>query len=492
MYQVTHYIHGQKCQSSGQALPIFNPASGEEIASVVIADKAIIEQSIVSAKNAFPSWSTTPPLKRARILFKFKDLLEKNIDELSAIITREHGKTLVDAQGSVQRGIDVVEFACGIPAHLKGIFTEEVSTHVDSYSLRQALGVCVGITPFNFPAMVPLWMFAIAIACGNTYILKPSEKDPSCAIRLAELATEAGLPPGILNVVQGDGSVVDLLLAHPNIEAVSFVGSTPVAKHVFKTATVYGKRVQAFGSAKNHAIVMPDADLEQTADAVVGAAYGSAGERCMAISVVVVVGNQLADQLVEKIKTKVGHLKIGQGTEVNSDIGPLVTQAHWQRVKSYVDIGVEEGAQLVIDGREFKKDQGFYFGACLFDHVTPVMRIYKEEIFGPVLSIVRVKDFNTALTIVNEHEYGNGATIFTRDGEAARTFASKVQAGMVGINVPIPVPVAYHSFGGWKHSMFGDIGMHGMEGVQFFTRLKTVTQKWLISNKGSDFGMPIL
>lgn len=492
-YPVGHFIKGKLVSGKGKTLDIFNPATGEINGQVHLADKEVVETAIAAAKNAFPAWSAMTVLRRARILFKFKSLLEEHIDELAEIITREHGKTLVDAKGSIQRGIDVVEFACSIPTHLKGTFTEEVATEIDSYSLKQALGVCVGITPFNFPAMIPLWMFPIAIACGNTFIIKPSEKDPSCAIRLVELAKKAGVPDGVVNVVQGDKDTVDLLLKDPDIKAVSFVGSTPVAEHIYQTATQFGKRVQAFGGAKNHCVVMPDADLDQAADAIVGAAYGSAGERCMAISVVVAVGDAVADALIKKITPRVQTLKIGAGHLPDIEMGPLVTKVHWERVKSYIDLGINEGAELLVDGRNFKSAEhqnGFYMGGCLFDKVTPSMKIYKEEIFGPVLSIVRVPDLDTALKLINEHEFGNGTAIFTRDGNNARTFASKVQVGMVGINIPIPVPVAYHSFGGWKRSMFGDVGMFGLEGIQFYTKLKTVTQRWLKQTKGAEFSMP--
>lgn len=490
MYKIPHWINGQKITSSANSLNVFNPALNQIIGAVELADSTVIDEAVSVATSAFVSWSATTPLKRARILFKFKILLEQHIDELAAIVTREHGKTLEDARGSIQRGIDVVEFACGIPAYLKGSYAENVGTDVDSYSLRQPLGVCVGITPFNFPAMIPLWMFPMAIACGNTFILKPSEKNPSCAIRIAELAREAGVPDGVLNVVQGDKVAVDALITHPDIKAVSFVGSTPVAEHVYKTATSQGKRVQAFAGAKNHCVIMPDADLDQAVDAVVGAAYGSAGERCMAISVVVAVGDQLADALVAKIITRVKTLRIGPGDQPTIEMGPLITQAHSDRVKTYIDLGIKEGADLVIDGRDYKMPHGFFIGASLFDYVKPTMRIYREEIFGPVLSIVRVPDFDSALKLINDHEYGNGTAIFTKDGNTARTFATKVQAGMVGINIPIPVPVAYHSFGGWKRSMFGDITMHGPESIQFFTKLKTVTQRWLKDSKNTGFVMP--
>jgi malonate-semialdehyde dehydrogenase (acetylating)/methylmalonate-semialdehyde dehydrogenase len=492
-YQVPHFINGQTVSSSGRVLDLYNPATGALMGHVTMADKAIVEQAVAAAKAAFIKWSATTPLKRARILFKYKSLLEQHADELAQLVTSEHGKTLSDARGSVQRGIDVVEFTCGIPHHLKGSYTEEVGTEIDSYSVRQPLGVCVGITPFNFPAMVALWMFPLAIACGNTFILKPSEKDPSCALRLAQLAKEAGIPDGVINIVQGDKEAVDVLLTHPDVKAVSFVGSTPVAEYVYKTAIAYGKRAQAFGGAKNHCVVMPDADLDQTVDAIIGAAYGSAGERCMAISVAVVVGDKLADELISKIKPRVDALKIGPGIEAHVEMGPLISEAHWERVKSYIDLGIKEGAELVVDGRAYKPkgyEKGFYMGGSLFDHVQPTMRIYREEIFGPVLSIVRVPDFNSALQLINDHEYGNGTAIFTRDGNTARTFATKVQVGMVGINIPIPVPVAYHSFGGWKRSLFGDIHMHGPEGVQFYTKLKTITERWLKNSMGSDFNIP--
>ncbi len=490
MYKVPHFINGQKITSKANSLNIFNPATGQIIGELGLADESIVAEAIAAAKSAFQTWSLMPPLKRSRLLFNFKRLLEQHMDELAAIVTREHGKTLDDARGSVQRGIDVVEFACGIPAHLKGSYTENVAADIDTYALRQPLGVCVGITPFNFPAMIALWMFPMAIACGNTFVLKPSEKDPSCAVRIAELAKEAGIPDGVINVVQGDKVAVDALITHPEVKAVSFVGSTPIAEYVYKTGTAHGKRVQAFAGAKNHCIVMPDADIDQAVDAIVGAAYGSAGERCMAISVVIAVGDQLADALVNKIKHRVQTLKIGPGDQSGVEMGPLITQVHWDKVKSYVDLGVKEGADLVIDGRDFKMQQGFFMGACLFDHVKPAMRIYQEEIFGPVLSLVRVPDFETALNMVNEHEFGNGTAIYTRDGNTARTFATRVQVGMVGINIPIPVPVAYHSFGGWKRSMFGDITMHGPESIQFFTKLKTVTQRWLKNTKSSEFIMP--
>ena len=412
------------------------------------------------------------------------------------MVTDEHGKTLDDARGSVKRGIEVVEFACGAPDHLKGEFSEDVGRHVDSHSIRQPLGVCTGITPFNFPAMVPMWMFPMALACGNTFVLKPSEKDPSCCMRLVELLHEAGLPKGVLNLVNGDKEAVDTLLHHPDIAAVSFVGSTPIAEYIYQTASANGKRVQALGGAKNHAVVMPDADLHQTVDALIGAAYGSAGERCMAISAVVAVGDQVGDALVEALTPRVNGLNIGPGMKEGVEMGPLVTEAHLNKVKEYVDLGVQEGATLVVDGRNVKPDDagdGFFMGGCLFDNVKPHMRIYKEEIFGPVLSIVRVPDFDSAVKLVSDHEFGNGTAIFTRDGDAARTYASQVKVGMVGINIPIPVPVAYHSFGGWKRSLFGDIHMHGMEGFRFYTKLKTITTRWPTGVRaGAQFTIPTL
>lgn len=484
MYQVTHYINGQRVTSATHSLDLFNPAAGEVTGQVMLANKKIIEQATTAAKSAFPAWASITPLKRARILFNYKAVLEQHKDELALLITQEHGKTLSDAQSSVQRGIDVVEFVCGVPNYLQGSFSAEIASEIDSYSIHQPLGVCVGITPFNFPAMIPLWMFPMAIACGNTFILKPSEKDPSCAVRLAELAKIAGVPDGVINVVQGDKEAVDLLLTQQDVKAISFVGSTAIAEYVYKTGTALGKRVQAFGGAKNHGVLLPDADLEQAVEAIVGASYGSAGERCMAISVVIAVGEKLADELVKKLIPRVQAIKIGSGVTPGIEMGPLVTAAHWERVKTYIDLGVKEGAELVVDGRGLQgHSHGFYMGGCLFDKVKPTMRIYHEEIFGPVLAIVRVADFASALKLVNEHEYGNGTAIFTRDGYLARTFAMEVQAGMVGINIPVPVPVAYHSFGGWKKSMFGDIGMFGMEGMHFYTKLKTVTQRWLKQSK---------
>jgi malonate-semialdehyde dehydrogenase (acetylating)/methylmalonate-semialdehyde dehydrogenase len=477
-----HYIGGQKVEGrSGRFGDVYNPATGAVTARVPFASAAEAKAAIATALKAFPEWAATPPAQRAQILFRFRDLLRQQLDELAKLLSSEHGKTFSDAQGSVTRGIEVVEFACGIPQLLKGEFNEAVSRGVDMYSIRQPIGVCGGITPFNFPAMVPMWMFPIAIACGNTFVLKPSEKDPSVTLRLAEVAAEAGLPAGVLNVINGDKEAVDALLTDTDIGAISFVGSAPVGEYIYKTASAHGKRVQALTGAKNHMVVMPDADMHQTVDAVMGAAYGSAGERCMAISVVVTVGEETGDELIERLKARVQDLKIGPYTDAQAEMGPLVTPQHLDKVRSYVDLGVEEGAELVVDGRSFKAkgyENGCFLGGCLFDKVRPEMRIYKEEIFGPVLSVVRAKDYDEAVKLVNDHELGNGAAIFTRDGDCARHFTSTVKIGMVGVNVPIPVPVAYHSFGGWKRSLFGDLYMHGPEGVKFFTKLKTITTRW--------------
>ena len=478
---IEHFVNGQKfLGDSKRTSKVFNPATGEQSAEVRLASAKDIDTAVEAAKIAFDSWSKKPPLQRARVMFKFKEIIEKNFEELTKIIVSEHGKVFDDAKGEITRGLEVVEFACGIPQLLKGEFTENVGTDVDSWSLRQPLGVCAGITPFNFPAMVPMWMFPVAIACGNTFILKPSEKDPSCSIKLAELLLEAGLPEGVFNVVNGDKEVVDAIIKNKDVAAVSFVGSTPIAKYIYENCAKNEKRVQALGGAKNHAVIMPDCDLEQAVNGLMGAAYGSAGERCMAQSVAVAVGS-IGDKLVENLAKKVEALKIGSGMDKKSEMGPLVTKEHLEKVKGYVDIGIKEGAKLVVDGRNLKLqgyENGYYIGGCLFDHVKKDMRIYKEEIFGPVLSVVRVKDFEEALKLVNDHEFGNGVSIFTRNGDAGRTFASKVQIGMVGINIPIPVPMAFHSFGGWKRSLFGDHHMHGPEGVRFYTKLKTITSRW--------------
>jgi len=493
---IEHFVNGKKYSGNSKRLSsVFNPATGEETSKVKLGSSEDLNKATLDAQEAFLNWSNTPPLQRARVLFKFKELIEKNEDELVQIIVSEHGKVYEDAKGSLTRGLEVVEYACGIPQMLKGEFTENVGKNVDSWSLRQPLGVCAGITPFNFPAMVPMWMFPMAIACGNTFILKPSEKDPSCSIRLAELFTEAGLPKGVLNVVNGDKEVVDAIINNKNISAVSFVGSTPIAKYIYENCAKNEKRVQALGGAKNHCVVMPDCDLDQAVNGLMGAAYGSAGERCMAQSVAVAVGN-IGDKLVNQLKNKVENLKVGPGMDKNSEMGPLVTKEHLEKVKGYVDIGVQEGAELVVDGRDLKLqgyEKGYYMGGCLFDKVKKNMKIYKEEIFGPVLSVVRTKSFEEALTLVNDHEFGNGVSIFTRDGDVGRSFSSKAKIGMVGINIPIPVPMAFHSFGGWKRSLFGDQHMHGPEGVRFYTKLKTITSRWPDGLKSDpEFVMPTM
>ena len=496
MSLIKHFVNGKLFEGvSKRTSKVFNPATGEETAKVKLASKADVDLVVEKAKKSFIDWSNKPAVIRARILFKFKELIEKDSDNLTKLIVSEHGKVYEDAKGSLNRGLEVVEFACGIPQLLKGEFTENVGTDVDSWSTRQALGVCAGITPFNFPAMVPMWMFPLAIACGNTFVLKPSEKDPSCSIRLAELLKEAGLPDGVFNVVNGDKEVVDAILINKDIKAVSFVGSTPIAKYIYENAAKNEKRVQALGGAKNHCVVMPDCDLDQAVNGLMGAAYGSAGERCMAQSVAVAVGN-IGDHLVSKLSKKVEALKIGPGMDKSSEMGPLVTKEHLEKVKGYVDLGVKEGAKLVVDGRNLKLqgyENGFYIGGCLFDHVHKNMRIYKEEIFGPVLSVVRAKDFEEATQLINDHEFGNGTSIYTRDGDVGRTFASKIKVGMVGINIPIPVPVAFHSFGGWKRSLFGDQHMHGIEGVRFYTKLKTITSRWPSGIRSNpEFIMPTM
>ena len=496
MNLIQHYINGKIYKgSSSRKGKVFNPATGAQESEVILGTKSDLDHAVENAKEAFEKWSQVTPLQRARIIFKYKELIEKNYDELTKLIVSEHGKVYEDAKGSLTRGLEIVEFACGIPQMLKGEFTENVGTNIDSWSMRQPLGVCAGITPFNFPAMVPMWMFPMAIACGNTFILKPSEKDPSCSIRLAQLFSEAGLPDGVLNVVNGDKEVVDSILTNKDVKAVSFVGSTPIAKYIYENAAKNEKRVQALGGAKNHCVVMPDCDMDQAVNGLMGAAYGSAGERCMAQSVAVAVGG-IGDKLVEKLSKKVEALKVGPGLDKNSEMGPLVTKEHLEKVKGYVDLGVKEGAKLVVDGRDIKLqgyENGFFIGGCLFDNVTKNMRIYNEEIFGPVLSVVRVKDFNDAIKLINDHEFGNGTSVYTRDGDVGRTFANKIKVGMVGINIPIPVPVAFHSFGGWKRSLFGDLHMHGPEGVKFYTKLKTITSRWP-SGIGSDpeFIMPTM
>ena len=492
---IPHFIAGAIDESAAGGLaPVFNPATGEQTAQLAMADAGLVGETVRAALAVFPAWAGTPAHVRARVMFRFRALVEVNMDRLAALITNEHGKIVSDARGELARGLEVVEFACGIPQMLKGEYSEGVGRSIDAVSFRQPLGVVAGITPFNFPAMVPLWMFPVALACGNCFVLKPSERDPSLPIELALLLKEAGLPDGVFNVVQGDKVAVDALLDDPRIAAVSFVGSTPIAEYVHRRGTEGGKRVQALGGAKNHMVIMPDADLDQAADALIGAAYGSAGERCMAISVAVPVGEETADRLVERLIPRIHALKIGTGTDGTNDMGPLVTRAHRDKVKAYIDGGVAEGAQLVVDGREFRLqgyEHGFFLGASLFDRVTPDMRIYREEIFGPVLAIVRAADFDHALDLVDSHEFGNGAAIFTRDGRAAEQFLHRVRAGMVGVNVPIPVPMAFHSFGGWKRSLFGDHHMHGPEGVRFYTRLKTGTIRWPVGpSTGADFAMP--
>lgn len=480
-----------KQSSSGRWGDVFDPARGEVCARVALASASDVERAVAAAREAARAWAATPPVQRARILFRFKALLDTHAEELARLITREHGKVLADARGEVARGIEVVEFACGIPHLLKGEYSDNVGTGIDSWSLRQPIGVCAGIAPFNFPAMVPLWMFPIALACGNTFVLKPSEKDPSCALRLAEMLRDAGLPPGVFNVVNGDREAVDALLAHPDVRAISFVGSTPVAQHVYETAARHGKRVQALGGAKNHLVVMPDADVQAAAQALMGAAYGSAGERCMAISVAVAVG-EVGGRLIEALTPMLRALRIGPGLEKDVEMGPLITREHLERVRRYLDVGIAERAELVVDGRDLTPARaGFFLGPSLFDRVSPEMRIYKEEIFGPVLAIVRVPTMDEALELINAHVFGNGVSIFTNSGGAARRFTQEVQAGMVGVNVPIPVPMAFHSFGGWKRSLFGDLHVHGPDGVRFYTRLKTVSARWTQSG-GAQFAMPTM
>jgi malonate-semialdehyde dehydrogenase (acetylating)/methylmalonate-semialdehyde dehydrogenase len=491
---ITHWIGGQRVGgAAGRSSEVFNPATGEVTGLVRLGDASTVDAAVQAAKRAQPAWADTPALRRARVMFRFKELLEKHHDELAQLITREHGKVFEDARGEVVRGIEVVEFATGIPHLLKGEYSEQVSTGIDQYSLRQPRGVCAGITPFNFPCMVPMWMFPIAIACGNSFVLKPSERDPSPSLLMAELLKEAGLPDGVFNVVQGDKAAVDAILQHPDIAAVSFVGSTPIAEYIHNEGGRHGKRVQALGGAKNHMVVMPDADLDQAVDALIGSAYGSAGERCMAISVAVAVG-RIADELVERLAPRVRALKVGDGMDKASEMGPLVTAAHWTKVKGYVDHGEQEGAKLVVDGRGLKvasRENGFFLGGCLFDHVRPGMRIYDEEIFGPVLSVVRVPDFAAAVDLINAHEYGNGVALFTADGNTAREFVRRIRVGMVGVNVPIPVPMAFYSFGGWKKSLFGDTHAYGAEGVRFYTKYKAVMQRWPGSiAKGAEFVMP--
>ncbi len=492
----THFIDGKHVEgTSGRFGDVFDPATGEVQAKVPFASRAEIRTAVEAAAKAFPQWASVNPQRRARVMFNFKALVEKEIDSLARLLSSEHGKVVADSKGDIQRGLEVIEFACGIPHLTKGEYTEGAGPGIDCYSIRQPLGVVAGITPFNFPAMIPMWMFGVAIACGNCFILKPSEKDPSVPLRLAELMLEAGAPPGVLQVVNGDKEAVDAILEDDGIAAVSFVGSSSVAEYVYAKGAAAGKRIQAMGGAKNHAIVMPDADLDHVANELMGAAYGSAGERCMAISVAVPVGARTAESLVHRLKRRVEALKIGLPTDSEAAYGPLITAAHRRKVLDYIALGQEEGADLVVDGRDFTMqgyENGFFLGGCLFDRVTPQMRTYREEIFGPVLQVVRARDFDEALALPSEHAYGNGVAIFTRDGDAAREFASRVQVGMVGINVPIPVPLAYYSFGGWKRSAFGDANQHGADGVRFFTKLKTVTARWPRDTRDSSFVMPTM
>ncbi|HEX4927621.1 MAG TPA: CoA-acylating methylmalonate-semialdehyde dehydrogenase [Burkholderiales bacterium] len=490
---VPAWVNGARVVAGGRVGDVYNPATGQVTKRVAFADAGTIDAAVKAASAAFPAWRDTPPLRRARVMQEFLNLLRKHQKELAAIVTAEHGKTLPDAMGSVQRGMEVVEFACGIPQLLKGEHSENVGTQVDAHNLRQPVGVCAGITPFNFPVMVPLWMFPMAIACGNTFILKPSEKVPSAAVRMAELFKEAGLPDGVLNVVHGDKSAVDALLHHPGIAAISFVGSTPIAKYIYETAAKHGKRVQALGGAKNHAVVLPDADLEFAADALIGAAYGSAGERCMAISAVVAVG-AAGDPLVKLLEKKAKAIKVGPGDAPGVDMGPLVTGEHRAKVASYIEAGRKEGAKVVLDGSQAPVKEGFFLGTTLFDRVTPEMKIYQDEIFGPVLVVLRAETLEEAIRLVNANPYANGTAIFTESGGAARRFANEIQVGMVGINVPIPVPVAFYSFGGWKSSLFGDLHVHGVEGVKFYTRTKVITTRWPHQDtpKAGGFSMPTL
>ena len=490
---INNFIEGKIQSYSKKYSPVYDPSTGDQIGKVIMSNFDDFKNTIKSSKKAFLNWSNVTPLKRSRVISKYKDILEQNIEELAKLVSSEHGKTLDDAKGSVIRGLEVVEFAMGIPHLLKGEFSQNVGTQIDSWSIRQPLGITAGITPFNFPAMVPMWMYPISIACGNSFILKPSEKDPSCSIKLAELFCEAGLPEGVLNVINGDKEVVDYILDSESISSVSFVGSTPVAKYIYEVAAKNGKRVQALGGAKNHLVVMPDANLDQAVDGIMGAAYGSAGERCMAVSVAVAVGD-IADKLVESVQKKAEILKVAPWTDPSSEMGPVISKEHKEKIENYISIGEKEGAKLVLDGRNFKiqgYENGNFVGPTLFDNVTKDMKIYKEEIFGPVLSVVRAKDYKEAINLVNEHEYGNGTSIYTSDGEISRHFTTNCKIGMVGVNVPIPVPMAFHSFGGWKQSLFGDHSMHGIEGVRFFTKLKTITSRWPKSIKsGPEFIMP--
>ena len=497
MRDIGHFVDGKEMKgTSGRHGDVFNPNTGEVQAHVAFAARKEVEQAIANAAAAQPAWGATNPQRRARVLFKFLELVQAEFDDLAALLSSEHGKTVADAKGDIQRGLEVVEFACGIPHLLKGEFSEGAGPGIDLYSMRQPLGVVAGITPFNFPAMIPMWKFAPALACGNAFILKPSERDPSVPMRLAELLVKAGLPNGVLNVVNGDKEAVDALLTDPRVMAIGFVGSSGIAEYIYSTGCAHGKRVQCFGGAKNHMIVMPDADLDQAVDALIGAGYGSAGERCMAVSVAVPVGAKTADALMDKLIPRVESLKIGPSSDPQADYGPMVTGAHMQKVRDYIEAGVKEGAKLAVDGRSFKLqgyENGFFLGGCLFDEVTADMRIYKEEIFGPVLSVMRAKSYDEALRLPSEHEYGNGVAIFTRDGDTARDFTSRVEVGMVGVNVPIPVPLAYHTFGGWKRSGFGDLNQHGPDAIRFYTKTKTVTSRWPSGLKeGAEFVIPTM
>lgn len=497
MKRIAHLIGGEPASSADARLgPVFNPATGEQTAELELASKQTVENAIAKSQAAFREWSARTPINRARVMFRYKELMQANMDELAVLVSQEHGKTIDDAKGSITRGIEIIEFACGIPQLLKGEYSSNVGSGVDSFNLRQPLGVCAGITPFNFPAMVPLWMYPVALACGNTFILKPSEKTPSCPLRMVELAHEAGVPTDVLQVVNGDKEAVDTLLHDERVKAVSFVGSTPIAEYIYHTGTSNNKRVQALGGAKNHMIVMPDADISRVTDALIGSAFGSAGERCMAISIAVCVGDETANNVRNSVSEAASRLNVGPYTDADSDFGPLSNEAHMNKVLSYIDKGVEEGADLVTDGRGLKLqgyEGGYYVGPCVFDNVTPEMTIYKEEIFGPVLGIVRSESYADALKLVDEHELGNGAALFTNDGGVARHFVEQSKIGMVGVNVPIPVPVAYHSFGGWKRSLFGDHHMHGPEGIRFYTKLKTATVAWPGGKKtGPEFSIPVL
>ena len=493
MKKIENYIHGKITSNSKKNLSVSDPSTGEKIAEVVLSNLQDFTKTIESSEKAFEEWSLVTPLKRSRIISKYKENIEKNIENLAKLISQEHGKTLEDAKGSVIRGLEVVEFACGIPHLLKGEFSQNVGSNIDSWSIRQPLGITAGITPFNFPAMVPMWMFPISIACGNSFILKPSEKDPSCSLKLAELFSEAGLPNGVFNVLNGDKEVVNMILESDKVSSVSFVGSTPVAKYIYEQSAKNGKRVQALGGAKNHLVVMPDANLDQAVDGIIGAAYGSAGERCMAVSVAVAVGD-VADKLVENISNRAQKLIVAPWTDESSEMGPVISKEHKEKIENYISIGESEGAKLVLDGRNYKiqgYEKGFFVGPTLFDYVKKEMTIYKEEIFGPVLSVIRARSYEEALNLVNDHGFGNGTSIYTSNGEVSRNFTTNCQIGMVGVNVPIPVPMAFHSFGGWKQSLFGDCSMHGIEGVRFYTKLKTITSRWPSSiSSGAEFVIP--